>query len=366
MLKAGIVGLPNVGKSTLFNALTSSYQAESANYPFCTIEPNIGIVKVQDARLQVLQDLVKTQTVIPAVFEFADIAGLVRGASKGEGLGNQFLANIREVDAIVHVVRCFENEDITHVDGSVDPVRDAETIHLELCLSDSDSLAKRMEKLNKLVKQKDKEAIADLALFEKVKPTVDEGGVIDVSKLDEEEQKRLKRSQLLSSKPVVYAANVNEDELSNPDGNPHVKALKELAAQEGREVVIISAQIEAELSQLDNAERADYLDSLGVTSSGVDSLIKASFKTLGLLTYFTAGEKEVRAWPFEQGFTAPQCAGIIHTDFEKGFIRAEVTGYDDYVNCGGEKEAKEKGLLRLEGKEYLMKDGDVVHFRFNV
>ncbi|MGE0199980.1 MAG: redox-regulated ATPase YchF [Candidatus Melainabacteria bacterium] len=366
MLKAGIVGLPNVGKSTLFNALTASYQAESANYPFCTIEPNTGIVKVPDERLWVLKDLAGTQVVIPAVFEFVDIAGLVRGASKGEGLGNQFLANIREVDAIVHVVRCFEDEDITHVDGSIDPIRDLETIHIELCLSDAESLGKRLEKLTKQIKTGDKEAVAQKALFEKIKPIVEEGGVIDRAALTADEILLLNQSQLLSSKPVIYAANVAESDLANPDANPFVQKLKAHAATEGREVVPISAQIEAELTQLEEAEKQDYLDSLGVSSSGVNGLIQAAFTTLGLRTYFTAGEKEVRAWPFEAGMTAPQCAGVIHTDFEKGFIRAEVIGYEDYVACAGEKGAKEKGLLRLEGKEYVARDGDVMHFRFNV
>lgn len=366
MLKAGIVGLPNVGKSTLFNALTSSYQAESANYPFCTIEPNIGIVKVPDGRLKILADIVNPQNILPSAFEFADIAGLVRGASKGEGLGNQFLANIREVDAIVHVVRCFESEDITHVDGSVDPLRDLETIHVELCLADAESLDRRMDKLIKLVKQKDKEAMAQLALFEKIRPVIDAGGVIDPATLGDEEQRLLRQSQLLSSKPVIYAANVAETELADPESNRHYQALKQKALAEGREVVPISAQIEAELTQLDEAEKKDFLESLGVSSSGVDQLIAAAYTTLGLRTYFTAGEKEVRAWPFEEGMTAPQCAGIIHTDFEKGFIRAEVTSFNDYVASGGEKGAKEKGLMRLEGKDYIMKDGDVVHFRFNV
>lgn len=367
MLKAGIVGLPNVGKSTLFNALTQSYQAESANYPFCTIEPNVGIVKVPDPRLQALIDIIKNpEKVTPAVFEFVDIAGLVKGASKGEGLGNQFLANIREVDAIVHVVRCFENSDITHVDGSVDPIRDLETIFFELCLADSASLDKRMDKLKKSVKQQDKIAIAELALFEKIKPTIDAGEVVQVSDLSDAEQEILDRSQLLSVKPVLYAANLNEGELSDPASNPHYVALCERAKAEGREVVPISAQIEAELTQLDDAEKADYLETLGVETSGVDALINAAYKTLGLTTYFTAGVKEVRAWPFPIGYTAPQCAGIIHTDFEKGFIRAEVTNFEDYVAHGGEKGAKEKGLTRLEGKEYLMKDGDVVYFRFNV
>jgi GTP-binding protein YchF len=364
--KAGIVGLPNVGKSTLFNALTSSYQAESANYPFCTIEPNVGIVKVPDSRLRILQELAKTQVVIPAVFEFVDIAGLVRGASKGEGLGNQFLANIREVDAIVHVVRCFEDSDVVHVEGTVDPLRDLETIHIELCMADAASMGKQMERLDKLAKQKDAAAAAKLALFKKLKPLIDNAEVLDYQSLTQEELALLRQSQLLSTKPVIYAGNVTEADLANPLSNPHFKKLTERAAEEGRLAVPISAQIEAELTQLDEAEKADYLQSLGVTSSGVDGLIQAAFKTLDLMTYFTAGEKEVRAWPFENGMNAPQCAGVIHTDFEKGFIRAEVTAYTDYVASSGEKGAKEKGLMRLEGKEYVMHDGDVVHFRFNV
>jgi hypothetical protein len=364
--KAGIVGLPNVGKSTLFNALTSSYQAESANYPFCTIEPNVGIVKVPDSRMLVLQKLAGTHTLIPAVFEFVDIAGLVRGASKGEGLGNQFLANIREVDAIVHVVRCFEDPDVVHVEGSVDPLRDIETIHIELCMADAGSLDKQMDRLSKLAKQKDKDALAKCALFEKIRPIIDNAGVIDWKGLNEEEQRLLKQSQLLSAKPVIYAANVTEADLTDPTKNPHYQILAARAQEEGRDIVPISAQIEAELTQLDDAERSGYLESLGVSSSGVDRLIQAAFHTLALKTYFTAGEKEVHAWPFEVGMTAPQCAGIIHTDFEKGFIRAEVIAYKDYVEAGGEKGAKEKGQMRLEGKEYLMQDGDVVHFRFNV
>ena len=360
------MGLPNVGKSTLFNAITSSYQAESANYPFCTIEPNSGIVKVQDQRLLVLQELVKTPVMVPAVFEFVDIAGLVRGASRGEGLGNQFLAHIREVDAVVHVVRCFENPDIVHVDGSVDPLRDLETIHIELCLADADSLTRRVERLRKSFKQGDKKVAAELEVFEKILPVVENGGVVETESFSEEEQAIMRRSQLLSTKPVIYAANVNEDELADPSQNVHLQKLRAHAAKENREVVVISAQIEAELSQLDATEKQEYLESLGVKSSGVDQLIGAAFRALRMVTYFTAGVQEARAWPFTRGMTAPQCAGIIHSDFEKGFIRAEVIGYDDYVACGGEKGAKDKGVMRLEGREYLMKDGDVVHFRFNV
>lgn len=366
MLKAGIVGLPNVGKSTLFNALTASYQAESANYPFCTIEPNVGIVKVPDARLEKLKDLVNPQAVLPAAFEFVDIAGLVRGASKGEGLGNQFLSHIREVDAVVHVVRCFEDENITHVDGQVDPIRDADTIHIELAMADQASITKRMERLNKQKKQGDKKALLELSIMEKILPFISEVETIDMSVLTDEEIEILPQLQLLSTKPLLYAANVMESELANPDANKFVQALKERAKEEGRPVVIISAQIEAELSALDAEERSSYLDSLGVKDSGVNTLIRAAFDLLGLKTYFTAGEKEVRAWPFESGFTAPKCAGIIHTDFERGFIKAEVIGYKDYVTSGSEKTAREKGLLRLEGKEYVMNDGDVVHFRFNV
>lgn len=366
MQKAGIVGLPNVGKSTLFNALTSSYQAASANYPFCTIEPNSGVVKVPDPRLAVLKELAKTTTVIPAVFEFVDIAGLVRGASRGEGLGNQFLANIREVDAIVHVVRCFEDDDVVHVEGGVDPLRDLETIHIELCMADAASLDKQMERLGKLAKQKDKDALAKLALFEKLRPVIQEAGVIDHAALSDEERVLLAQSQLLSAKPVIYAGNVTENDLASPLENLHFASLTARAKEEGRIAVPICAQMEAELLQLDEAEKADYLESLGVTSSGVDALIRAAFTTLDLVTYFTAGEKEVRAWPFTRGMSAPQCAGVIHTDFEKGFIRAEVIAYADYVAAGGEKGAKEKGLMRLEGKEYRMQDGDVVHFRFNV
>jgi ribosome-binding ATPase len=366
MLKAGIVGLPNVGKSTLINALTGDHKAQSANYPFCTIEPNVGMVTVPDSRLAVLQAIAKTNVVIPAVFEFVDIAGLVRGASKGEGLGNQFLAHIRETDAIVQVLRCFEDDNITHVDGSVDPIRDYETILIELCLADSVSLNKRMERLAKSIKQQDKTAMAELAVYEKLKPIIEDSRWVDLSGFTPEERVIIKQSQLLTVKPLLFAANLSEEELADPNSNPHYANLTALATELGVKLIPISAQIESELSQLDVAERDDYLQSLGVNSSGVDNLIKAAYDTLGLITYFTAGEKEVRAWPFPEGSTAPQCAGVIHTDFEKGFIRAEVIGYTDYVSAQGEKGAKENGTFRLEGKDYLMKDGDVVHFRFNV
>jgi len=366
VLKAGIVGLPNVGKSTLFNALTASYQAESANYPFCTIEPNTGIVKVPDGRLHELAAIVKPQQVIPSVFEFVDIAGLVRGASRGEGLGNQFLSHIREVDAIVHLVRCFEDENITHVDGRVDPIRDVETIHIELAMADQASIEKRLDRLQKQAKQGDKRAAMEADIFAKIMAAIDKVEAIDFSMFTAEELAILPQLQLLSTKPLLYAANVKEEELANPDGNKYVQELRKKAQEEGRPVVVISAQIEAELSSLEAEERASYLETLGVKDSGVNQLIRAAYELLGLRTYLTAGEKEVRAWAFNEGMTAPQCAGVIHTDFERGFIKAEVIGYDDYIRSAGEKGAKESGLMRLEGKQYIMKDGDVVHFRFNV
>jgi ribosome-binding ATPase len=365
--KAGIVGLPNVGKSTLFNALTESFQAESANYPFCTIEPNVGTVTVPDPRLKVLQNLVKTQVVIPSVFEFVDIAGLVKGASKGEGLGNQFLSHIREVDMIVQVVRCFEDENITHVDGSVSPVRDAETILLELCMADFASIEKRAQRLGKQAKSQDKEAVAEMALIEQIRPWIEAGEGVHLNRIAAEDRALLHSLHLLTAKPILFAANLAESDLCAPEKNSHYQAFSQWAKEAGHLVVPISACIESELVGLDSGEeRQEFLESLGVQTSGVDNLISKTYTLLGLETYFTAGEKEVRAWAYPKGYTAPKCAGIIHTDFEKGFIRAEVTAYSDFVACGGEKGAKEKGLLRLEGKEYLVQDGDVMHFRFNV
>lgn len=366
MLQAGIVGLPNVGKSTLFNALTSSYQAESANYPFCTIEPNKGIVKVIDPRLIKLGEINHSQNVVEAVFEFVDIAGLVRGASQGAGLGNQFLAHIREVDAIVHVVRCFDDENIVHVDGTVDPVRDAETITLELALADADSIARRLERLNKNKKSGIKEALIEIDLLERILPIVSEGLLVDTATFSDEERPMVKALQLLSTKPVLYAANVKEEDLADPTQNAYFNTLVAFAAQTGHQVIPISAQIEAELAALSTEEKHDYLESLGVQTSGVDQLIKSAYDVLGLKTFFTSGPKETRAWPYHTGMTAQECAGEIHSDISRGFIRAETISYPDYVSCSGEKEAKEKGLMRQEGRDYLMQDGDVVYFRFNV
>jgi len=366
MLQAGIVGLPNVGKSTLFNALTAQESALAANYPFATIEPNIGVVAVPDERLPILEKMNKAQKIVPATVEFVDIAGLVRGASKGEGLGNQFLANIRETDAVIQVVRCFEDENIIHVEGSVNPIRDIETIQIELALADLASVEKRRDKAQRGAKSGDKTAKAELEVLEKLLPVLEEGRPARAVELSKEEQIIAKQFFLISTKPTIYAANVDEDALMNPDENSHVQAVREHAAQENAEVVVICAKLEAELVALEEVERTEFLNDLGVTSSGVDKLIKSAYKMLGLMSFLTAGEKEVRAWTIPIGTKAPQAAGVIHTDIERGFIRAEIIGYADLIASGSEKEAKEKGLSRLEGKEYVMQEGDVVNFRFNV
>jgi GTP-binding protein YchF len=366
MLQAGIVGLPNVGKSTLFNALTAQEAALAANYPFATIEPNVGVVAVPDDRLAVLEKLNKAQKVVPATVEFVDIAGLVRGASKGEGLGNQFLANIRETHAVIQVVRCFEDENIIHVEGSVDPIRDIETIQIELALADLASIEKRKEKAGRGAKSGDKEAKREIEIIDKILPVLEEGKPIRAANLTDDEREIVKKWFLLTSKPTIYAANVDEGSLADPDSNPHVVAVKKHAATENSDVVVICAKLEAELVALEDAERAEYLKDLGLESSGVDKMIKAAYHMLGLMSFLTAGEKEVRAWTIPIGTKAPQAAGEIHTDIERGFIRAEIIGYDDLVACGSRKAASEKGLARLEGKEYVMQDGDVVDFRFNV
>jgi hypothetical protein len=366
MLRAGIVGLPNVGKSTLFNALTSQQSALAANYPFATIEPNVGVVAVPDERLAPLAKLVKTQVIIPATVEFVDIAGLVRGASKGEGLGNQFLANIRETDTVVQVVRCFEDEGIVHVEGSVDPRRDIETIQIELALADLASVEKRRDKAQKSAKSGDKTAKAELEVLEKLLPALEEGKPARYVQLTDDERAVARNFFLLTMKPTIYAANVDEATMGNPDENKHVKTVREIAAAEAAECVVICAQLEAELVELAPDERKDYLDALGVTGSGVDRLIKGAYHLLGLMSFLTAGEKEVRAWTIPQGTRAPQAAGTIHSDIERGFIRAEVVSYDALMKAGSSAAAREQGLQRVEGKEYVMQEGDVVHFRFNV
>jgi GTP-binding protein YchF len=363
MLKAGIVGLPNVGKSTLFNALVANAQAQAANFPFCTIEPNVGVVAVPDPRLEALRQVSSSKEVVPTRVEFVDIAGLVAGASQGEGLGNKFLANIREVDAIVHVVRCFDDDDVIHVSGSVDPVRDAEVINLELALADASQIEKRRERLKKQLRT-NKEAQLEDAALERIAAVLDAGGAARSVGLNEEEQALLKPLGLLTAKPIIYAANVSEDDLAA--GNPFAEAVAELAKKEGAETVRVSAQVEAELIELGNDERQDYLEGLGVSEGGLRSLIRATYSLLGLRTYFTTGEKETRAWTIEAGMTAPQAAGVIHTDFERGFIRAQTIGYEQLLEAGSLAEAKAKGWLRSEGKEYVVAEGDVMEFLFNV
>jgi GTP-binding protein YchF len=363
MLRAGIVGLPNVGKSTLFNALVANAKATAANFPFCTIEPNVGVVAVPDERLNILSKICNSAQIVPTRIEFVDIAGLVKGASQGEGLGNQFLSHIREVDAIVHVVRCFENDDIIHVAGSVEPLRDIDIINLELILADLSQIEKKMERTRKQARTS-KEAQLELGVLEKLAATLNAGQPTRQCSLDAEETEAIKGLGLMTRKPIIYAANVLEDELAT--GNSYVEQVRELAAKESAKVVVVSAQVESELVELPESERADFLASLGVEEGGLKSLIRATYELLGLRTYFTSGPKETRAWTILAGMLAPQAAGVIHSDFERGFIRAETVGYQDLVTTGSMGAAKEKGLVRSEGKEYVVQEGDVLLFRFNV
>ncbi|EGQ2937518.1 redox-regulated ATPase YchF [Staphylococcus pseudintermedius] len=363
-LTAGIVGLPNVGKSTLFNAITKA-GALAANYPFATIDPNVGIVEVPDTRLTQLEAIVNPKRTVPTTFEFTDIAGIVKGASKGEGLGNKFLSHIREVDSICQVVRAFDDENVTHVAGRVNPIEDIEVINMELVLADLESVEKRLPRLEKMAKQKDKTAVNEVRILTRIKETLENGQPVRSLEFNDEDQKYVNQAQLLTSKSMLYIANVGEDEINDVE-NDKVKAIREYAAQEDSEVIVISAKIEEEIATLDEEDKAMFLEELGIEEPGLNRLIRKTYDLLGLATYFTAGVQEVRAWTFKEGMTAPQCAGIIHTDFERGFIRAEVTSYEDFVAHNGEQGAKEAGKMRLEGKDYIMQDGDVVHFRFNV
>lgn len=364
-INCGIVGLPNVGKSTLFNALTATQAAQAANFPFCTIEPNVGRVAVPDDRLDKISAIAKSAKIVPAQLEFVDIAGLVKGASKGEGLGNQFLANIRETDAILHVLRCFENGDITHVDGSVDPLRDAETIEMELMLADLDSLGKQIDNMGRKAKSGDKELKAQLDFMSVIQKTLEDGKPARTVDVPDDMKKPFKMLQLLTSKPILYVCNVNEEEAAT--GNAWTEKVTAMAKAQGAETVVISAAIEAEIAQLETPEeKTEFLETLGLAEAGLDKIIRAAYKLLGLQTYFTAGPKEARAWTIRVGAKAPEAAGAIHSDFEKGFIRAETIAYADYIALGGEVAAKEQGKMRAEGKEYVVKDGDVVLFRFNV
>lgn len=364
-LTAGIVGLPNVGKSTLFNAITKS-QVEAANYPFATIAPNVGVVKVRDPRIQVIQECIQSKKQIPTTFEFTDIAGLVKGASQGEGLGNQFLSNIREVDAIVHVVRCFDNDDITHVHGKIDPINDIEIIEIELMLADLQSVENRLNKVGRKAKSNDKTAKLEYDILIKAKEVLEKNEMLSTLSWTEDEEKILKTFHFLTLKPIIYVANISEDDISNPEANNYYLDVKKYAESKDSRVIAISAKVEEDLATVDDEERDMFLQELGVTESGLDKLVWNSYDILNLRTFFTAGPQEIRAWTFIDGMKAPECAGIIHTDFERGFIRAEVYSYDDLESLRSEQAIKEAGKLRSEGKEYVMKDGDIVHFRFNV
>ncbi|RDG12381.1 redox-regulated ATPase YchF [Lactiplantibacillus paraplantarum] len=364
-LTAGIVGLPNVGKSTLFNAITKA-GAEMANYPFATIDPNVGMVEVPDKRLDRIQELIPAKKVVPTTFEFTDIAGIVKGASKGEGLGNKFLENIRQVDAIVHVVRAFDDDNITHVTGKVDPQDDIETINLELSLADLEAVDKRLAKVQRAAKGSDKEAKAELAVLEKIKPALEAGKPVRSLEFNEDDQQIVKGLFLLTSKPVLYVANIAEDDMADPENSKYFKVVADYAKQEGAQAIGVAAETEEEIAELDDDDKVDFLAAEGVDEPGLNKLIRASYKLLGLETFFTAGGKETRAWTFRRGTKAPQAAGIIHSDFERGFIRAEVMSYDALDEAGSEAKVKENGKLRLEGKDYVMQDGDIVEFRFNV